>query len=60
MLNLCLKNGKTKWVNRQEARLLQRQGQIVCVLDMEDDDPENPYYCSIRNGFCIADTSFIS
>lgn len=55
MLNVHLRNGETKWVDKNEARRLQGKGQVVCVLEMKYEDAdvtENIHYCDIKNGFC--------
>ena len=53
MLNVCLKNGEKRWVDRQEANLLQRNRQIIFVEEIVTEDIDvlyNLYYCSIKNG----------
>ena len=43
MLNVCLKNGEKRWVNRHEASLLQRNGQIVFVEEIITEDADIMY-----------------
>ena len=43
MLNVCLKNGEKRWVNRHEANLLQRNGQIVFVEEIVTEDADIMY-----------------
>jgi len=43
MLNVCLKNGEKRWVNRHEANLLQRNGQIVFVEEIITEDADIMY-----------------
>ncbi len=53
MLNVCLKNGEKRWVNRYEANLLQRNRQVVFVEEIITEDLDtvyNLYFCSIKNG----------
>lgn len=53
MLNVCLKNGEKRWVNRREANLLQRNRQIVFVEEIITEDLDTLYglyFCSIKNG----------
>lgn len=56
MFNVYLKSGEKRWVNRREARSLQRKGQLVCVLEIRTDEPESEglYFCSVKNDFCTA------
>jgi hypothetical protein len=52
-LNVCLKSGERRWVNRHEANLLQRNRQIVFVEEIVTEDIDtlyNLYFCSITNG----------
>ncbi len=61
MFNVYLKSGEKRWVSRREARLLQRKGQVVCVLEIRAEAPlesENLYLCSAKNDFCSAPGSF--
>lgn len=46
MLNVCLVNGERKWVTKNEARLLQKSGKVVCVLDIRDDEDDLNIYSS--------------
>jgi len=53
MLNVCLKNGDKKSVDRREANLLQRNRQILFVEEIVTEDIDtlyNLYFCSINNG----------
>ena len=52
-MKLSLVKGRTKWVDHNEARMLQRQGQVVCVLAVKDEQPvEFPPFCTMRNDYC--------
>ena len=52
-MKLSLVEGRTKWVDHNEARMLQRQGQVVCVLAVKDEQPvEFPPFCTMRNDYC--------
>ncbi len=48
MFNVHLRNGENKWVNKQEARLLQAGGHVVCVIDTEK--KENVTFLGVQNG----------
>ncbi len=55
MFKVYLKNGVERWVDKREARLLQGKGQVVCVLEMKDEEAdtvETLFFCDIKNGFC--------
>lgn len=55
MFNVFLISGVSKWVNKDEARRLQGRGEVVYVLEMNNEDPdsaENLFYCGIKNKFC--------
>lgn len=55
MFNVFLTNGVNKWVNKDEARRLQRRREVVCVLEMKNEDTdlsEDLFYCVIKNKFC--------
>jgi len=52
-LNVCLKNGEKRWVDRREANLLQRNRQIIFVEEIVTEDIDtlyNLYFCSIKDG----------
>lgn len=53
MFNVYLKSGEKRWVSRREARLLQRKGQVVCVLEIRSEalESENLYFCGAKNDF---------
>jgi hypothetical protein len=53
LMKLSLTNGRTKWVDHNEARMLQGRGQVICVLAMKDEQPvEFPPFCSMRSDYC--------
>jgi hypothetical protein len=61
LMKLSLTKGRTKWVDQHEARMLQREGQVICVLVIRNDEPaEFPPFCSIKNDYCSACVSLPS
>lgn len=53
LMKLSLRKGGTKWVDHNEARMLQRQGQVICVLATKNEElAEFPPFCSMRNDYC--------
>ncbi len=53
MLNVCLKNGEKRLVDRHGVNLLQRNRQIIFVEEIVTEDIDvlyNLYHCSIKNG----------
>ncbi len=55
LMKLSLRKGRTKWVDHNEARMLQRQGQVVCVLAIRNKEPDEfPTFHSVRNDYCAS------
>jgi hypothetical protein len=53
LMKLSLTRGRTKWVDQQEARLLQREGEVICVLAIRNEDlAEFPSTCRMRDDQC--------
>lgn len=38
LMKLFLKQGRTRWVDHNEARMLQREGQVICVLEIRNEE----------------------
>jgi hypothetical protein len=55
LMKLSLTKGRTKWVDPNEARELQMQGQVICVLDIKNEElAEFPTFCSISNDYRVS------